>query len=98
MEEVGNLKAVQHTLKSYENEAHWASGCSATHPSHPYLYKCVKAFVHPCEDLTALCAVCSRGCYQLIPVIIGALQTNSWKPIKAPYYVITSPLSPETPL
>lgn len=69
-----------------------------SHPIYPYLYKRAKAFVHPCEGLTALCAMCSRGRYQLSPVIIGALQTNSWKPIKATYYVITSPLSPETPL
>lgn len=49
------------------------------------------------EKVWWLSAVCCWGCYQLIPVITGAFQTNSWKPIKATYYVITSSLSPETP-
>lgn len=78
----------------------WPCGCAARLPSSPppYLYEGATAFVHPWEGLTALCAACSGGRYQLIPVIMGVLQTNSWKPIKATYYVITSPLSPETPL
>lgn len=37
-----------------------------------------------------------RSRYQLIPVIIGALQTNSWKPITSTYHVIASQLSPQT--
>lgn len=72
------------------NEVHWSHRRTI-----PCLYKGAKALIHPWEGLTA---VCSWRCYQLIPVIMGALQTNSWKPIKATYYVITSPLSPETPL
>lgn len=74
-------------------------GCASdSHPYHPHLCKETKKSVHPREGLMALRTVSARGSYQLIPVIIGALQTNSWKPIKATYYVITSPLSPETPL
>lgn len=37
-----------------------------------------------------------RSRYQLIPVIIGGLQTNSRKPITSTYPVIASRLSPQT--
>lgn len=45
------------------------------------------------HERSLLSVSCCGGQYQLIPVIMRVLQTNSWKPIKATYYEITSPLS-----
>lgn len=83
-------------FQSCVNELRWLWVCRKTPLLTTRIF--IFAFVHPCAGPTTPCAVCGGGRYQLIPLIMGALQTNSWKPIKATYYVITSPLSPETPL
>lgn len=73
--------------------------CSPHHPALPtdgHIFMKAQWRLFKREPVWQPCV--QRGGYQLIPVIMGVLQTNSWKPIKATYCVITSPLSPETPL
>jgi len=59
------------------------------------VYKAAVHVVLPVTVWESYVPAC-RSRYQLIPVIIGALHTNCWKPITSTYHVIASQLSPQT--